>query len=113
MGQAFGGALGMLSKVVADIVAERQRLEEIGLPPKERRYRPSDLPKAAAAYALAGVQRYANDGWPELFWPWPRTRFQPARPRDNLVRAAALIIAEIERLDRLAVWPAPEDDDLV
>ena len=77
------------------------------------RYRPSDLPKAAAAYALAGVQRYANDGWPELFWPWSRTPFQPTRPRDNLVRAAALIIAEIERLDRLAARPSGEDDDLV
>ena len=113
MGQAFGGALGMLSKAVDDIVAERQRLEELGLPPKERRYRPSDLPKAAAAYALAGVQRYANDGWPELFWPWPRTRFRPTRPRDNLVRAAALILAEIERLDRLAARPSAEDDEPV
>ena len=84
MGQAFGGALGMLSKVVADIIAERQRLAASGLPAKERRYRPSDLPKAAAAYALAGVQRYADDGWPELFWPWSRTPFQPTRRRDNL-----------------------------
>jgi hypothetical protein len=103
----------MLSKAVDDIVAERQRLDEIGLPPKDRRYRSSDLPKAAAAYALAGVQRYAKDGWPELFWPWPRTRFRPGTPRDNLIRAAALIIAEVERLDRLAARPTPCDDDLV
>jgi hypothetical protein len=103
----------MLSKAVEDVVAEWQRLEEIGLPPKNRRYRPSDLPKAAAAYALAGVQRYAREGWPELFWPWPRTRFRLGAPRDNLVRAAALIIAEVERLDRLAVRPTPGDDDPV
>jgi len=104
----------MLSKAVDDIVAEWQRLDEIGLPPKDRRYRPSDLPKAAAAYALAGIQRYAKDGWPELFWPWPRTRFRPGLPRANLVRAAALIVAEIERLDRLAAGPpSAGDDDLV
>jgi hypothetical protein len=103
----------MLSKAVEDIVAEWQRLEEIGLPPKNRRYRPSDLPKAAAAYALAGVQRYAREGWPELFWPWPRTRFRLGAQRDNLVRAAALIIAEVERLDRLAARPTPSDDDPV
>jgi len=103
----------MRSKAVEDIVAERQRLEEFEIPPKERRYRPSDLPKAAAAYALAGVQRYANDGWPELFWPWPKTRFRLGTPRDNLVRAAALIIAEIERLDRLGPRRANADDDVV
>ena len=103
----------MLSKAVDDIVAERQRLEDLGLPPKNRRYRPSDLPKAAAAYALAGVQRFANEGWPELFWPWPKRRFRPGRPRDNLVRAAALIIAEIERLDRLAGGPGSTGDEAV
>src|ERR1051325_8662840 len=52
-GPSFRGSAGMLSKAVDDIVAEWQRLDEIGLPPKDRRYRPSDLPKAAAAYALA------------------------------------------------------------
>jgi len=103
----------MLSKAVDDIVAERLRLEEIGLPPKDRRYRPSDLPKAAAAYALAGVRRFAAEGWPELFWPWPQTRFRPGKPRDNLVRAAALIVAEIERLDRRAARPGPIDDEVV
>jgi hypothetical protein len=103
----------MRSRGVDDIIAERQRLEEIGIPPRDRRYRPSDLPKAAAAYALAGVQRYANDGWPELFWPWPRTRFRLGAPRDNLVRAAALIVAEIERLDRLGPRPGTADDEVV
>src|SRR5262245_39790124 len=103
----------MRSKAVDDIVAERERLEEIGIPPRDRRYRPSDLPKAAAAYALAGVRRYANEGWPELFWPWPNTRFRLGTPRDNLVRAAALILAEIERLDRLGAPSADSDDDAV
>jgi hypothetical protein len=103
----------MRSKAVDDIIAERQRLEQIGIPPRTRRYRPSDLPKAAAAYALAGVPRYASDGWPELFWPWPKTRFRPGAPRDNLVRAAALIVAEIERLDRLGPRLRNDDDDVV
>ena len=63
-------------------------------------YKPSDLPKAAAVFALAGVPRYAKAGWPELFWPWRRPRFRPGERRDNLVRAGALLLAEIERLDR-------------
>ena len=103
----------MRSRAVEDIIADRQRLDEIGMPPRGRRYRPSDMPKAAAAYALCGVQRYANDGWPELFWPWPKTRFRPGAPRDNLVRAAALIIAEIERLDRLGPRLGNDDDEVV
>jgi hypothetical protein len=103
----------MRSKAVDDIIAERQRLDEVGIPPRDRRYRPSALPKAAAAYALAGVQRYAKEGWPELFWPWPKTRFRLGPPRDNLVRAAALILAEIERLDRLGPRLSNADDDAV
>lgn len=35
-------------------------------------------------------------------WPWDRSWWKPRDPRRNLVRAAALIVAEIERLDRAA-----------
>ena len=58
------------------------------------------FPCSPRLLALAGVPRYAKAGWPELFWPWRRPRFRPGGPRDNLVRAGALILAEIERLDR-------------
>src|SRR5262245_8722644 len=93
-----GGANNMRGNAVADIIDEWQGLS-IGLPPTNN-LKPSDLPKAAAAFALAGVPRYAKAGWPELFWPWRRPRFRPDGRRDNLVRAGALILAEIERLDR-------------
>ena len=33
-------------------------------------------------------------------WPWHSTWWKPKDPRRDLVRAAALIIAEIDRLDR-------------
>lgn len=33
-------------------------------------------------------------------WPWDKSWWKPAGQRRNLVKAAALIIAEIERLDR-------------
>lgn len=96
------GERAMKCGIVDEIVAERQRLLELGLPPKESSSRPTDLPKAAAAFALCGVRRYARAGWPELFWPWRKPRFRPGESRANLLRAAALIIAEIERLDCLA-----------
>ncbi|HID0369034.1 TPA: hypothetical protein ACXAX7_003462 [Acinetobacter baumannii] len=35
-------------------------------------------------------------GW----WPFADTFWKPKSPRQDLVRAAALLIAEIERLDR-------------
>jgi hypothetical protein len=88
--------------IIDEIVAERQRLRELGLPPNDPGSRPSDLPKAAAAFALCAVRRYAKAGWPELFWPWRRPRFRPGESRENLIRAAALIVTEIERLDGLA-----------
>ena len=44
-------------------------------------------------------------------WPWARAWWKPRNRRRDLVRAAALLIAEIERLDRLELSrrsaPAP------
>ena len=89
----------MRSKTVADIIAEWQSVS-LGLPAAGD-LKPSDLPKAAAAFTFAGVPKYARAGWPELFWPWRRPRFRPGEQRENLVRAGALILAELERLERL------------
>lgn len=36
-------------------------------------------------------------------WPWEALWWKPKERRRNLIRAAALIIAEIERLDRASV----------
>lgn len=73
-----------------------------------------ELARAAACYALhAGsclacpeesYQRAApHHGDPvlqETLWPWAFEWWKPKNPRRDLVRAAALILAEIERLDR-------------
>jgi hypothetical protein len=38
---------------------------------------------------------------PANIWPWPLLQFRPSDDRRrNLIRAAALLVAEIERLDR-------------
>jgi hypothetical protein len=65
------------------------------------------LAKAASCYALAGM---GGNGpfWitalqvPQQVWPY-RWEWKPKDRRTNLVRAAALILAEIERLDRAAL----------
>jgi hypothetical protein len=36
------------------------------------------------------------------YWPWEDKWWKPKDRRRDLVRAGALIVAEIERLDRLA-----------
>ena len=89
----------MRGKAIADIIDEWQSLSAKEFLPS-RDLKPNDLPKAAAALALAGVPRYAKAGWPELFWPWRKPRFRLGPSRDNLVRAGALILAELARLDQ-------------
>lgn len=94
---------------VADVLAERQRqVSEKGYTAEsDDSYIPGILCLAGAAYAVAAsaypdARRRANRLWP---WPNAPKYFEPARknnPRANLVKAAALIIAEIERIDRAA-----------
>jgi hypothetical protein len=45
---------------------------------------------------------YAAPIWAKEYWPWAPKWWKPRDNRRNLIRAAALIVAEIERLDRLA-----------
>lgn len=67
-----------------------------------------ELARAAAAYAL-GAERVtlkATDPFNPVreisthIWPWDRKWWKPADRRSNLVKAAALLLAEIERIDR-------------
>lgn len=68
------------------------------------------LADAGASYALQAVYRLYNPkiedahppGKPPFGWPWGKEWWKPGAPRRSLIKAAALIIAEIERLDREA-----------
>lgn len=61
-------------------------------------YTDYQLPRAAICYAIkaAGLPSHRAT----LYWPFPAPAFKPTERRANLVRAAALLLAEIERLDR-------------
>ncbi len=65
-----------------------------------------ELAWAAACYAIAGGEPnpaavvISQKDIPHALWPWPLAGFKPKDRRSDLVRAAALLIAEIERLDR-------------
>jgi hypothetical protein len=62
-----------------------------------------ELVNAAVAYALAEQPDHAGA---EEFWPFD-DGFKPKDHRRNLIRAAALLVAEIERLDRAAKKAKP------
>ncbi|MFG8861581.1 hypothetical protein ACEPU5_21370 [Pseudomonas aeruginosa] len=110
-------ALSELKKVLAaapgkevpqawiDVQAERRRqVEAEGWTPEhDDLYCAAELPRAAAAYILSG----ANDEAPAI-WPFVAKWWKPRDARANYVRAGALILAEIERLDRAAA-PGKED----
>ncbi|MDU0542817.1 hypothetical protein [Pseudomonas aeruginosa] len=80
-----------------DVQAERRRqiTAEGWTPEHDDLYCAAELPRAAAAYILNG----ANDEAPAI-WPFVAKWWKPRDARSNYVRAGALILAEIERLDR-------------
>lgn len=92
-----------------DVAAERQRQvdAEGWTPNHDDQHIEGELARAAAAYARhAGScedARQVNSGFaPEDLWPWG-AGWRPSDRRRDLVKAGALILAEIERLDRAAL----------
>lgn len=94
-----------MTKAVKDVLAERQRqIHEEGRDSKhDDRQPPGVLAHASMGYAQSGAHQLRLGrmlpGMP-LFWPWAPDDWEPATPRQDLVKAAALLLAEIERLDR-------------
>lgn len=104
----FSGEMSFesLSAAERDVLAERLRQvsEEGFTPEKDDAYVRGELAQAAACYALGPKLvpidgRCAESARP-AWWPWDRTWWKPRGRRADLVRAGALILAEIERLDR-------------
>jgi len=82
-----------MSTVIHEIAAERKRqIEGEGWTPgHDAEHIDGELARAAACYAL-GIKLAQ--------WPWDAGWWKPKGRRRNLVRAGALIVAEIERIDR-------------
>ncbi|MFU6657248.1 hypothetical protein ACM79B_16380 [Pseudomonas aeruginosa] len=90
---------GQVPQAWLDVQAERRRQvdAEGWTPEHDDLYCAAELPRAAAAYILSG----ANDEAPAI-WPFVAKWWKPRDARTNYVRAGALLLAEIERLDRAA-----------
>lgn len=93
-----------MTKAAADMLAERTRQisAEGWTPENDDAYRHGDMSTAAACYAMMGRFHYPTPGNPPPQWPWDAAWWKPSSYRRNLVKAAALLLAEIERLDRAA-----------
>ena len=101
------------SKAINDVLFERNRQieKEYYSAENDDGYTQSELTRAAACYtnnviargwvhgSKFGPEVYQSEEAPDL-WPWDLDFWKPKNPRQDLVRAAALIIAEIERMDR-------------
>lgn len=94
------------------IVAERQRQisKEKWSASHDDGHEHKELARAATAYALHYVSRgwtfkdepktYQNEKPPDE-WPWDDIDWNPQDPIRDLVKAGALIAAELDRLERL------------
>ena len=87
-----------------DVLAERQRQisAEGWTPAQDDQYTAGDMASAAACYASQGRDHYPEPGKPGP-WPWAAKWWKPSTYRRNLEKAGALILAEIERLDRATI----------
>lgn len=96
-------AQGVPSDAVRDVLAERQRQQEVEgwTPEHDDKYNGCELAAAAATYAVC-VEPEQLKVCGVTAWSWPAHWWKPTTYRRNLVKAGALLLAEIERLDRAA-----------
>lgn len=90
-----------ITKAATDVLAERLRqIEAEGWTPEhDDDYKRDELIYAAACYCMSAAGEIFETF--EKMWPWDVNWRKSTTPRRDLVKAAALILAEIERLDRI------------
>lgn len=87
---------------ILDVIAERQRQKAVEGWTSEHddAYQNSELADAAACYAINAHNQGLST---PAHWPWAPDWWKQSGPRRDLVKAGALILAEIERIDRQEV----------
>ncbi|WP_186052767.1 ead/Ea22-like family protein [Burkholderia gladioli] len=88
---------------IRDVISERRRqiVDECRTASQDDTLDECELAAAAACYAV-GSKDISTRPDCRALWPWPAQWWKPSTRRANLVKAGALILAEIERLDRAA-----------
>lgn len=88
--------------VLAEAEQERKhQVNDLGYDAKhDDSYKDYELARAASCYATTAI--FGPDEDVPLLWPWDDRFWKPKGHRHNCIRAVALLIAEIERIDRAA-----------
>jgi hypothetical protein len=98
----------LTTKAAYDVLSERERqiTAEGYLPSRDDGYVNQELAKAGAIYAMSSFSPdvLREPIFPD-YWPWKNGEFKPGTAREDLVKSAALLIAEIERMDRKTGGP--------
>jgi hypothetical protein len=123
LSSSFNDFEGMKMTAMEDVASERKRQIEVEkyMTDEDDTYVDGQLARAAVCYATTAIvtasllsrgldpaliaEKSKIAGVPSS-WPWDHAWWKPRGARRDLVRAAALIIAEIERLDRAAITTA-------
>lgn len=112
-----------ISTAARDVLRERERQvsKEGWTTGHDDTHNRGELAAAAACYAmpeshremlparrvkLTYIHKYTYIPERPRLWPWSYRRWKPSDRRRNLIKAGALILAEIERLDRLTAAEA-------
>lgn len=93
--------LAAMSDAARDVIAERARQMSVEgwTPEHDDEHADESLAIAAVCYVLFGDSPNSPNHPPSA-WPWAAEWWKPKDHRRNLVRATALLIAELERRDR-------------
>lgn len=91
--------------VIEEIDAERRRQIEVEGWSEEHDDQHGNFEMAHAAACYVSHVAHCRGHWadadvPPRNWPWDEKWWKPKSERRDLIRAAALLVAEIERLDR-------------
>lgn len=94
-----------VTAAAADVLAERQRqvTAEGWTPEHDDQHVNFEMAIAGGLYAISSADSHPKfrNSAPSA-WPWDKKWWKQAGPRRDLVKAGALILAEIERIDRAA-----------
>ncbi|VBM94820.1 hypothetical protein [Burkholderia pseudomallei] len=106
---AQAGARVGLTDAARDVLDERHRqiYAEGWTPAHDDQHDECEMALAAIVYAESAVGYHPS--CPDT-WPWSPKWFKPTTPRRDLVKAGALILAELERLDRAALLNGADHD---
>ena len=112
MKAALEKAREKMTSAANDVLAERERQQSAEGWTADHdagEHQDGDLARAAACYAVSATCADENQlvfgGHPVIsrLWPWDFSWWKRSTPRRDLVKAGALILAEIERMDREAL----------